>query len=93
MQVAQWERRIISQRTRDALEVKKGQGVRLGGRRHATSDEAAARVVLLRNQGLTLQQVADTLNADDVPTRRGGRWHASTVRAYWRGWGHDCCPM
>ena len=82
--VAQWERRMISQRTKDGLAVKKSQGVSLGGRRFATSNEAAARMVLLRNEGLTLQQVADRLNTDEVPTALGGRWHASTVRSVLR---------
>lgn len=75
---------MIGLRTKDALAERKRQGVVLGGRRHITSDEAAAKVVLLRNDGLTLQQVADRLNADEVPTALGGRWHASTVRSVLR---------
>ena len=27
-----------------------------------------------------LSEIADGLNADGIPTQRGGRWHASTVR-------------
>lgn len=34
----------------------------------------------LRKQGRTLQEIADTLNAQKVPTRRGGRWYPGTVR-------------
>ena len=29
---------------------------------------------------LTLQAIADALNADKVPTRRGGKWWPGTVR-------------
>jgi hypothetical protein len=28
----------------------------------------------------SLSEIADSLNLDEIPTRRGGRWHASTVR-------------
>jgi DNA invertase Pin-like site-specific DNA recombinase len=34
----------------------------------------------LRGRGLTLIQVAETLNARGIPTARGGGWHTSTVR-------------
>lgn len=34
----------------------------------------------LRGRGLTLIQVAETLNARGIPTARGGAWHTSTVR-------------
>lgn len=38
-----------------------------------------ARLRDLRDQGATLRAMADTLNADEVPTRRPGQWHAATV--------------
>lgn len=34
----------------------------------------------LRAQGATLVEIASTLNASKARTKRGGRWHASTVR-------------
>ena len=34
-----------------------------------------------RAEGRTLRAIADGLNAEVVPTARGGRWHASTVKA------------
>lgn len=78
---AQFERRLISQRTKDALAIKKAQGVRLG-RPSQLPDEVVNRIVTERNSGKTLGRIADALNADKVPTAQGGRrWYASTVRA------------
>jgi DNA invertase Pin-like site-specific DNA recombinase len=37
------------------------------------------RIFRLRDEGETLRAIADTLNAEGVPTKRGGNWHASTV--------------
>lgn len=37
------------------------------------------RLRALRDQGATQRQMADALNADEVATRRPGRWHAATV--------------
>lgn len=34
----------------------------------------------LRLSGLTLAEVAEELTRQGVPTERGGRWHANTVR-------------
>jgi DNA invertase Pin-like site-specific DNA recombinase len=78
--VAQFDLASIRQRTKDALAVKKAQGYRLG--RPATMpDETRARIHALRNSGVTLQGVADTLNAEGIPTARGGlKWYASTVQ-------------
>lgn len=78
--VAQLELANIRKRTKDALAVKKAQGYRLG--RPATMpDETRARINALRNSGVTLQGVADTLNAEGIPTARGGsKWYASTVQ-------------
>lgn len=78
--IAQLELEQIRKRTKDALAVKKAQGVRLG--RPATMpEETRARINALRNSGVTLQGVADTLNAEGIPTARGGsKWYASTVQ-------------
>ncbi|WP_028061179.1 recombinase family protein [Candidatus Solirubrobacter pratensis] len=78
---AQFERRLIGQRTRDALAVKKAQGVRLG-RPRQLADEVVARIVMQREQGSTLKAIADSLNDDGVPTAQGGaQWYPSSVRA------------
>jgi DNA invertase Pin-like site-specific DNA recombinase len=78
--VAQFELEQIRKRTKDALAVKKAQGYRLG--RPATMpEETRARINALRNSGVTLQGVADTLNTEGIPTARGGsKWYASTVQ-------------
>lgn len=78
---AQFERRLIGQRTRDALAVKRSQGVRLG--RPRTLDPVVVReVAMRRRQGVALAAIASDLNARGVPTAHGGHaWHASTVRA------------
>jgi DNA invertase Pin-like site-specific DNA recombinase len=78
---AQFERRLIGQRTRDALAVKKRQGARLG--RPVAVDEAVAkRIARERRQGRSLRDIADGLNEDKVVTGHGGaKWHASTVKA------------
>lgn len=78
---AQWERRIIGQRTRDALAVKRAQGVRLG-RPLTLPDDIRIRIVAEHKAGESLSAIARTLNAEAVPTAHGGaKWYASTVRA------------
>jgi DNA invertase Pin-like site-specific DNA recombinase len=76
--VAEWERNVIAERTRAALAARKAAGMRLG-RPVTMPAETRAQVAELRERGLTLQQVADQLTADGVPTARGGRWYPSTV--------------
>jgi DNA invertase Pin-like site-specific DNA recombinase len=77
--VAQWERRIIGARTSEALQARKAAGVRLG-RPVELADEVRQRIAAERAAGDSLRTIADRLNAEGVPTARGGRWHASTVR-------------
>lgn len=77
---AQYERRIIGARTRDALAQRRREGVRLG-RPSTLSRELVARVVELRSEGRSLRGIADALNVEEVPTAHGGsKWHASTVQ-------------
>ena len=81
---AQFERRLIGQRTRDALAVKREQGVTLGRPRSLPTD-VVARVVREREAGRSLRAIAQGLDADAVPTAQGGKaWHASTVTAVLR---------
>jgi DNA invertase Pin-like site-specific DNA recombinase len=78
---AQFERRLIGQRTREALAQKRAQGVRLGRPRQLPA-RVRARIKRRRKAGATLMAIAEELNRDRVPTAQGGqRWYASTVRA------------
>jgi DNA invertase Pin-like site-specific DNA recombinase len=91
--LAEQEREFISLRTKQALAPLKGTG-KLGGNRgnidraneaaRRVADAHAAKVMdtikPLRDAGLTLQQIADTLNRSGVQTARGGRWYPSTVK-------------
>jgi DNA invertase Pin-like site-specific DNA recombinase len=78
---AQWERRIIGQRTRDALAVKRAQGVRLG-RPNTLPPDIAQRIVNAHAAGDGWTTIARTLNHERIPTAHGGaQWHPSTVRA------------
>ncbi len=81
VEVSDWERERISQRTRKGLEA-----ARLNGRaagRPAVSDnpELRDRIRQMRSQGMALQGIADELNRDGVPTVRGGaKWRHSSVQ-------------
>lgn len=78
--LAQFERDRISERTREALAIKRAQGVRLG-RPSGLPDEIVARIAAEHAAGLSLRAIADGLQEDGVPTAQGGAsWHASTVR-------------
>ena len=44
------------------------------------SDELRHRIATTRTGGASFARIADELNAEGIPTAKGGRWHASTVR-------------
>lgn len=76
---AQYERRLIGERTAAALAQRRRQGLR-----HGTPPElpqaVRERIAVERDAGRSLRAIADALNAEGVPTARGASWHASTVR-------------
>lgn len=77
---AQYERRLIGQRTAAALAQRKRQGVRLGRPRTLPTD-VVNRIYAMRQEGRSLRAIAKSLNGERVPTAQGGvQWHASTVR-------------
>lgn len=81
---AAYERELIRQRTRDALQALKSRGVRLG-RPVVIPPSVRASVGQWRALGCTWQQCADALNRAGTPTAHGGdRWYASTVRGVLR---------
>lgn len=77
---AQFERKLIGQRTRDALAAKRAAGVRLG-RPRSIPRHVRDRIVSERDAGKGWSAIAAGLNEDGVPTAGGGiRWHDTTVK-------------
>jgi DNA invertase Pin-like site-specific DNA recombinase len=77
---AQYERDLISARTKDALDVKRSNGVHCG-RRSTLPEWVRERIQQERATGSTFQEIAGALNRDGIPTgQRGSRWYPSTVR-------------
>jgi DNA invertase Pin-like site-specific DNA recombinase len=80
--VAEWERLTIAARTRDGLAALRAKGMPTGRPAVADIPALADRIGLMRAQGLTLQAIADALNAESIPTIRGGtHWRVSSVQA------------
>lgn len=89
---AEKERAVISQRTKDALQRAKARGVELGtyGRdvlapanRKAAQERAEGLADIIKAKlaaGASYRTIADELNAEGVPTARGGKWHLGTVQ-------------
>lgn len=76
---AQYERRLISERTKRALAVKRSEGVQLG-RPRSIPGVVRQRISELRREGLSYQRIADVLNAADVPRGQNGvKWWPGTI--------------
>ena len=76
---AEYERDLISARTREGMAQRRLEGQHLG-RPRVIPDAVVERVVAQRSSGATLRQIAEGLTLDGVPTARGGRWSTSTVQ-------------
>lgn len=93
--VAEQERAMISQRTKDALAAVKARGVKLGNpqirkaqeaaaeRRTAIADGFAANVLPIIREiqatGASMRKTAAALNARGISTARGGTWAATQI--------------
>ena len=77
---AELERRLIGERTKAALAVKKAQGAQLGRRAELTED-VRRRICQGHADGAGWTQIANELNSEGVKTVQGGRrWYPATVR-------------
>jgi DNA invertase Pin-like site-specific DNA recombinase len=82
---AQYERRLIGQRTREGLAAKRAQGVRLG-RPSVLDTEIVERIVRAHRDGRSLRTIGAELEAGGIATARGGtKWHASAIKAVLAG--------
>jgi DNA invertase Pin-like site-specific DNA recombinase len=79
--VGGWEHERLSARTRRGLEVARSRGAGRGAAAVGDVPELYQQIKRMREQGLTLQAIADALNEEGVPTLRGGaRWRPSSVQ-------------
>ncbi|MCK8647091.1 recombinase family protein [Mycobacterium colombiense] len=77
---AQFERRLISERTKVALSAKRARGERIGRPRQAPPG-VVRRIVMDRNTGLSFAKIATTLAAEGILSPAGlPTWQTSTVR-------------
>jgi DNA invertase Pin-like site-specific DNA recombinase len=82
IEVAGWERKRLSGRTRNGLQAARMKGGPGGGRVVADDPGLLQQITQMRAQGMTLQAIAERVNAEGVPTVRGGaKWRPSSVQA------------
>jgi site-specific DNA recombinase len=89
---SEFERALITERLQEGRRSKAQEGghaageVPFGYEKNADGElvlsdhaETVQRIFRMREDGETMQAIADTLNEEGVPTKKGGDWHASTV--------------
>jgi DNA invertase Pin-like site-specific DNA recombinase len=80
---AQYERRIIGQRTADGMAAKRTAGTLKGtiGRPQALPEAVTQRILSDHRAGLSYGKIAKALNEEEIPTAHGGAaWYPATVK-------------
>ena len=79
--VSGWQHQRSSDRTRRGVDEARSRGAAHGRTTVADVPELQERIAAMRQQGMTLQAIADILNEEGVPTLRGGAmWRPSSVQ-------------
>lgn len=81
--LAEMERGIIAARQKDVHKDRRERGVVWGvdmGPKNKTPLEVKDRILSSRVKGMSYREIADALNADEIPTQNGRKWHPSTVK-------------
>lgn len=93
--MAEWERNIISERTRDAMSYKKAQGFRVGDipfgwdliknnrlRKNHREQAVISGIKKLRGRGYSLRDISSFLHSEGVTTKKGkARWSPKVLRS------------
>ena len=96
--VAQWERDIVVERTRDVMAHKRlslkligaipvGFDLAEDGESLVPNEqelEVVRQMMLLREEGRSFQAITDRLNGEGIPSKQGSRWYPKTVRSVLR---------
>jgi DNA invertase Pin-like site-specific DNA recombinase len=78
VEVSRWERQRLVERTRNGMRAAR----RKGPASVADYPQLNQRIARMRAAGMTLQSIADQLNAEGIATVRGGtKWRPSSVQA------------
>lgn len=81
--LAEMERGIISARQKDVHKDRRDRGIVWGkdmGPKNKTPEEVKTRISSERASGLSLQQIAEGLNRDQIPTQNHRKWYPTTVK-------------
>ena len=98
---SEFERNVISARTKAALQARKNRGLRTGhipfgfnvdSDKKLIPEESEIRTILrtieLRDEGLTYNKVAEQLNSEGL-FNRNGKWYQSSLYRVLKGWNKD----
>jgi DNA invertase Pin-like site-specific DNA recombinase len=75
---ASFESRRIGERQKSTHAVRRSQGKR-AGKAPLLPQSVRLRIATDNANGKSLNAIAASLNAEDVPTAKGGKWYASTI--------------
>lgn len=79
--IAEWERHTIGDRTKAGLAAARAAGHPISRSAVTDNSKLHRRIQRMRSRGMTLQAIADRLNAENVPTLRGGAtWRPSAIQ-------------